>query len=216
MTPPKGVTDDQLGQYHRRTAAIAERLGKSLPFDGVMTALQQIHDGSLGTARLLEPVPTIVVPPSKRFVVRDQFNSSALKKAGIPFSGLTDDFAHRFLDKIEPPCPETRLVASYLQEDVQVELVELELRVRGSTTTLAQIHYLLKRHTANKKTSALGVANVFFVRDAEGAPCLVYVEFEASSRWPSGWEFNTGSTRRDKYATFLLSAGTRVFILGKP
>lgn len=45
MTLHISVTDDQLGQYYRRTNAIADRLGKSLPFEKVMTALQCIHDG---------------------------------------------------------------------------------------------------------------------------------------------------------------------------
>ncbi len=38
------VTDDQLGVYYRRTAAIADRLGKSLRYEDVMVALQRIHD----------------------------------------------------------------------------------------------------------------------------------------------------------------------------
>lgn len=45
MTLLKSVTDDQLGQYYRRTSAIADRLGKSLEFEQVMDALQRIHDG---------------------------------------------------------------------------------------------------------------------------------------------------------------------------
>lgn len=47
MTPNIGVTDDQLGKFHRRVKAISERLGKSLPFDEVMQAFQKIHDGTL-------------------------------------------------------------------------------------------------------------------------------------------------------------------------
>ncbi|MDO8565205.1 MAG: hypothetical protein Q7R67_01075 [bacterium] len=47
MTLNMGVADDQLGQYYRRTAAIADRLGKSLEFEAVMDALQRIHDGQI-------------------------------------------------------------------------------------------------------------------------------------------------------------------------
>jgi len=47
MTLCTSVADDHLGQYYRRTAAIADRLGKSLDFDSVMKALQRIHDGEL-------------------------------------------------------------------------------------------------------------------------------------------------------------------------
>jgi len=45
MTLNVRVTDDQLGAFYRKTAAIADRLGKSLSFDEVMQALQIIHDG---------------------------------------------------------------------------------------------------------------------------------------------------------------------------
>jgi hypothetical protein len=52
MTLNTSVADDQLGQYYRRTAAIADRLDKSLPFDMVMTALQRIHDGLFDGAQV--------------------------------------------------------------------------------------------------------------------------------------------------------------------
>lgn len=48
MTLHEGVEDDQLGQYYRRTMAIADRLGKSLSFKDVMEMLQRIHDGEFG------------------------------------------------------------------------------------------------------------------------------------------------------------------------
>jgi len=47
MTPTIGVNDDQLGKFYRKVKAITERLGKSLSFDEVMQALQNIHDGTL-------------------------------------------------------------------------------------------------------------------------------------------------------------------------
>lgn len=47
MTLALSVTDDQLGRYFRRMVAIAERGGKSLPFDKLMDTLQNIHDGKL-------------------------------------------------------------------------------------------------------------------------------------------------------------------------
>ncbi|MHB1086553.1 MAG: hypothetical protein ACYCZ0_02280 [Minisyncoccota bacterium] len=47
MTLSPSVTDDQLGKYFRRMVAIADRSGKSLPFDKLMDTLQTIHDGKL-------------------------------------------------------------------------------------------------------------------------------------------------------------------------
>ena len=55
MTLSIGVTDDQLGQYLRRTLAITDRLGKSLPFDSVMDALQDIHDGKFKILQAVIP-----------------------------------------------------------------------------------------------------------------------------------------------------------------
>lgn len=55
MTLNVRVTDDQLGQYYRRTAAIADRLGKSLDFDTVMQALQRIHDGEFAAREAAMP-----------------------------------------------------------------------------------------------------------------------------------------------------------------
>ena len=47
MTLNISVADDQLGAYFRKTAAIADRLGKSLPFEHVMGTLQSLHDGKV-------------------------------------------------------------------------------------------------------------------------------------------------------------------------
>ncbi|MFZ2167584.1 MAG: hypothetical protein WAV50_01795 [Minisyncoccia bacterium] len=51
MTLEKGVTDDQLGRFHRRFRAIEDRLGKSLPYGETMDALQHLHDGTLRLGR---------------------------------------------------------------------------------------------------------------------------------------------------------------------
>lgn len=59
MTLKYALTDDELGQFYKRMNAIVDRLGKSLPFDETMTALQAIHDGK-------EPViPTLIAVSSE-------------------------------------------------------------------------------------------------------------------------------------------------------
>ena len=59
MTLNMSVTDDQLGRYTRRVAAIAERLEKSLSYEKVMDALQRIHDGEFDgqAAQVSAPAP---------------------------------------------------------------------------------------------------------------------------------------------------------------
>ena len=59
MTLNASVTDDQLGQYYRRTTAIADRLGKSLTFEKVMDELQRIHDGLSAKAAELPAQPKV-------------------------------------------------------------------------------------------------------------------------------------------------------------
>jgi len=45
MTLTPGVTDDQLGKLFRRMISLADRTGKSVPFDKVMEGLQQLYEG---------------------------------------------------------------------------------------------------------------------------------------------------------------------------
>lgn len=62
MTLNVGVTDDQIGQFYRRVAAVADRLGKSLPFDEVMQMLQRVHDRDFkGSEEVVSRLPSCLV-----------------------------------------------------------------------------------------------------------------------------------------------------------
>lgn len=78
MTPHKGVADDQLGRYYRKTMAIADRLGKSLDPNTVLWLLQRIHDGEEflfpgNNDPALRLVDTFDVPAIDRFVPKAMF-----------------------------------------------------------------------------------------------------------------------------------------------
>ena len=88
MTLNISVADDQLGAYYRKTAAIADRLGKSLRYEDVMAALQRIHDNDFEKPFVAQTVAekpkkssTVLAfredlsvgPPTKRFVPNEFF-----------------------------------------------------------------------------------------------------------------------------------------------
>ena len=89
MTLNVGVTDDELGQYFRRAIAIADRLGKSLPFESVMDALQRIHDG-----RFEGDQATPVTKPASRSILRCLKSDLAIPATNSPrtFAQATDIF----------------------------------------------------------------------------------------------------------------------------
>ena len=73
MTLNASVTDDQLGQYFRRTVAIAERLDKSLSFERVMDVLQLVHDKKFEEAiKVAENVAISENPQIFKLLSKDQ------------------------------------------------------------------------------------------------------------------------------------------------
>lgn len=90
MTPQKGVADDQLGRYYRKTMAIADRLGKSLDPNTVLWLLQRIHDGEQfldrkNIAPALSLANTFDAPAIERFVPKNMF-------AKIPYPPPSEGF----------------------------------------------------------------------------------------------------------------------------
>ena len=110
MTLVPGVADDQLGQYYRRTTAIADRLGKSLPFDTVMEALQRIYEGQFGEA--LQAVASSARKITRRLfgdsevVISAVDGAQALARAKQVFTGYIDaDFVNWGLDEAGEATP---------------------------------------------------------------------------------------------------------------
>ncbi len=105
MTLKYALTDDQLGQFYRKTNAIADRVGKSLPFDQVMKALQSIHDGKAPV------IPTLVsgtkFTPWRTFLIGGVAKKALLKRVEAGFTvsdyarNLVNSRAFTTLDKEE-------------------------------------------------------------------------------------------------------------------
>lgn len=89
MTLNLSVTDDQLGQFYRKTSAIAERLNKSLPFDEVMISLQLLHDGLAQSITKFKVWKTIKLG-TKGLKTADDFRK-AIKSAGMSIGDWGND-----------------------------------------------------------------------------------------------------------------------------
>lgn len=193
MTPPKGVTDDQLGRYYRKTMAIADRLGKSLDPNTVLWLLQRIHDGEqfvpdrAGTT--LSLVDTFDAPAIDRFVPKTAFKKTLKPppsqefwlgsgKVSIHCSHSYELFKHIFLHgkngKLETNIgPRTLRICrandtgDYWTSYVPTILAELG---RKHTVRLGHIWHMLELEAAGKPTPLLtdGKKNCFFVYGRDG------------------------------------------------
>lgn len=185
MTLNSGVTDDQLGRYARRVAAIADRLGKSLPYEKVMDVLQQIHDGKFGelaaevaiaeaATGLLEIVSTIVIPATtEQFVAKDKFVAGIGPEAEVKISHIWGNFTEWFLSpesKVEEPMIEHTLQCHRLQRSTGDSAIIAELGgEEKSETMLIDVYYLMRKWTIGEDDSLFSDSSVriFYVRDTQ-------------------------------------------------
>lgn len=168
MTLNTRVADDQLGQYYRKTAAIADRLGKSLDFGSVMDALQRIHDGKFEKKEVVKSILSLVndkvasgaigsFDPHAFYKDRaglwigDFFRNNVLSKASavknLPAAALTSsDLAKNAYDREIIPC----LPAGY-EWDI--------------SEALARIAQMIEKQPGGKDGELLnnGYANLFYV-----------------------------------------------------
>ncbi len=136
--------------------------------------------------KLLELVGTIDIPvTTERFVAKDRFVLDTSASAKVKISYLGDNFKAKFLEKIEEPFSGSTLCASRLRESSLDAPIIAELGgEEKSETTLAEIFSLMEKQPSGEQGKLLtnGYANIFYVRDAKGVLCAVYV------RWSEdGW-----------------------------
>ena len=110
MTLNSSVTDEQLGQFYRRTFAIAGRLGKSLNFDDVMNELQQIHDGQVRvSSQFLRRLYS-----GKEIIVGATTGEETIANTSDVFTGFLDlDFKNRGTNKPSGVATELSLAEIY-------------------------------------------------------------------------------------------------------
>jgi hypothetical protein len=133
---------------------------------------------------LLWPIGTVTVPATGKLVAREKFVKDMSRKAAVKISYLGDNFSEWFLGKVEEPCPETTLRYAKLNRYSVDGPILAEL---GNTaeTTLAQIYALMERQPNGEDGVLLtnGYANIFYVRDINGALRAVYMGWKAG-----GWD----------------------------
>ena len=150
MTLNKGVEDDQLGQYYRRTMAIADRLGKSLPC---------IHDGEFGQLGFpVEAKPTPLFSVIATTVLDD----------GSVISTLAASRGWMFAEAV-------MAVLGYNKSSMCIACMDL-LIARGHTMTDAQVEEMTEKTNGgiDTKTCTNGDLNLFF-QETGDSKCSVSV-----------------------------------------
>ncbi len=169
MTLNISVTDDQLGVYFRKVAAIADRLGKSLPFDHVMVELQAIHDGKFDKISAPKPKHSVL-----KLLNADVF-VGPLEKPFDPHvfyktrKGLYvwDSFRERILPGEKPigTAEETKLAGFDLARNAYDREIKAELSA-SHEVELWQIAALIEKQKNGEDGPLLnnGYANLFYAR----------------------------------------------------
>jgi hypothetical protein len=166
--------------------------------------------------QLLQPVGTITLPGVPRFVASEKFivNSSFLAKTKIVTFG--EQFAQRFLNKIEEPVPDVTLAYSELTYDsdktkVFAPDIAGEIGEREDVC-LAHIFSLIEQQGRGGYGLLLsnGLANFFKATDTCGISAIVTVGWGYSRDAQRGWCVEARNANTNIYYSFL-QPGTRVF-----
>jgi len=141
------------------------------------------------TNTLLEPLGTIIVLATEKFVAKENFIVNTGRKAPVKISFVGSNFSEWFLGKVEEPRPETQLrYAKLLKYSVDRPI----LAELGNTaeTTLAEIFQLMLNQSNGEDGTLLtnGYANIFYVRDVNGELRAVDVRWDGG-----GWYVDADS-----------------------
>lgn len=204
MTLSLSVADDRLGQYFRKTLAIADRLDKSLPFEQVMAALQRIHDGEFETGsaaytpkpkkeklKVLAPRSVVTIGPlDKEFDPKEFFQT----RRGLY---VWDSFSSRILSRATATksAAGVSLASADLTRNAYDREIKAELK-EGHEVELWHIAKLIEEQKNGGEGPLLnnGCSNVFYWQgfvvgvfwDAVGRVWLVLDWELDDGRWLAG------------------------------
>lgn len=141
---------------------------------------------------LLELRGSVTVPALCEFDVRIHFKADTIVKAPAKIRYVGNSFrAGRLIDKIEPAKSNESVLCYHdlLQSSVDNQIVAELGGEEKVETTLAEIWSLMARQSQGDGVLRIGgtygyIANVFYVRDADGKLRTVRV------RWWEGWDVN--------------------------
>jgi hypothetical protein len=197
MTLNIRVTDDRFGAFHRKVAAIADRLDKSLPFDAVMAALQRIHDGQFDG---------VVTPSTLVLHKTASLASSSAKKSKACFTSTLWVYRDSDIDTWLPKEQAAQAAGSVgvyqLQNPKGTTFREMalaavqaalgtsdeeiigRLKEHGLTLTLPAIESMVERQESGEDVGLRtdGYANFAFLEDAAGSVSVIYF-YRRGRRW---------------------------------
>jgi hypothetical protein len=143
--------------------------------------------------KLLEPVGSVPVAATQRFIAADHFVVDTSKKAKVKIAFLWDNFKTNFVPKVETDVPAGELkIHKLLRNSFDAPLIaELD---PAHETYLADLWMMLlgQPNGEEKKDGLLvnGMANIFYIRDAKGVLWAVFACWYAAD---GGWNLRANS-----------------------
>ena len=137
--------------------------------------------------KLLEPISTINVAGTSKFVARDHFKLG--EPEGVKIGYLGDNFKSHFLKKVEENVPQAQLKSRKLKQS-SLDPPIITALGDNHETYLAQLWELLKAQPKGESGTLLtnGYANIFYIRDADNILWAVSVYWD-----DDGWNVDAYS-----------------------
>ncbi|MHB1163168.1 MAG: hypothetical protein ACYCZZ_01405 [Minisyncoccota bacterium] len=193
MTPNTRITDEQLGQYYRKTIAIAHRLDTPLAFENVMRVLDLVHDNLLEEAvtmsepasTLFEPITTINVGEIPSFAPKGKFREGSVTE-GVKIAETCSDFKRNFLVITQTNIAPTTIRIQKLKKQCASREI-MEKLAAACEIMLAHLWELLKAQGAGQPGPLLvnGCKNIAYIRDKKGCLQSVYAKWDFDD---DGWK----------------------------
>ncbi|MHB0865442.1 MAG: hypothetical protein ACYC1Y_00840 [Minisyncoccota bacterium] len=193
MTPNARITDEQLGQYYRKTIAIAHRLDTPLAFEKVMHVLDLVHDNLLDKAitvsepvlALFEPITTIDVREIASFIPQEKFREGSVTD-GVKIAETSSDFKRNFLIITQTHIAPTTIRIQKLKKQCAGREI-MERLGAACEIMLAHVWELLKAQGAGQPGPLLvnSCKNIAYIRDKKGCLQSVYAKWDFDD---NGWK----------------------------
>ena len=192
MTFRTHVTDEQLGQYYRKTIAIAHRLDTPLAFEKVMHVLDLVHDNLLEEAVtvsepasiLFEPVAMIDVGEIASFAPQGKFRERSVTD-GVKIAEISSDFKRNFLVITQTHIAPTTIRIQKLKKQCADREI-MERLGAACEIMLAHVWELLKAQGAGQPGPLLvnSCKNIAYIRDKKGCLQSVFAKWDFDD---DGW-----------------------------
>ncbi len=147
-------------------------------------------NGKKSASNLLDFVATVVVSGAGRFVAADHFKVDTSRKAAVKIAFVWDNFRDNFA-KVEENVPAGELKLHTLRK-ASVDGPIIKELGEAHETYLADLWTMLEKQPNGEKGNLLtnGYANIFYVRDKNGALWAVFAHWHSDD---GGWSLFANS-----------------------